>query len=138
MYQNAIYICSSWYSKFCWFPVKKCRCQQNSMGVSHDSYIFWVFFTEGITAKFHHCGICVTHFREGCFLSQPPSSPHICEQPQKSPSWIGLLWCNFYNGILECSKIIDETDLATTRRLKVLGNFAKYMKVSCFIFLCYI
>ena len=101
MYQNAIYICSSWYSKFCWFPVKKCRCQQNSRGVSHDSYIFWVFFTEGITAKFHHCGICVTHFREGggCFLSQPPSSPHICEQPQKSPSWIGLLWCNFYNGI---------------------------------------
>ena len=46
---------------------------------------------------------------------------------------------DYYNNEnIECSKIIDETDLATTRRLKVLGNFAKYMKVSCFIFLYYI
>ena len=25
-------------------PVKKWGCQQNSMGVSHDFYIFWIFF----------------------------------------------------------------------------------------------
>ena len=24
MYQNAIYICISWYNKICWFTVKKC------------------------------------------------------------------------------------------------------------------
>ena len=24
MYQNAVYICISWYNKICWFPVKKC------------------------------------------------------------------------------------------------------------------
>ena len=34
------YICISWYNKICWFPVKKCWCQQNAEGVSHDSYIF--------------------------------------------------------------------------------------------------
>ena len=43
-YQNPIYICISWYSKICWFSVKKCRCQQNSRGVSRDSYILWIFF----------------------------------------------------------------------------------------------
>ena len=40
---NAIYICISWYSKICWFSVKK-YCQQNSSGVSRDLYIFWIFF----------------------------------------------------------------------------------------------
>ena len=40
-YQNTVYICISRYSKICWFPVKKYWCQQNSRGVSHDSYIFW-------------------------------------------------------------------------------------------------
>ena len=49
MYQNAIYICISWNSNICWFPVKKCWCQQNSRDVSHDSYIFWIFFRYGIT-----------------------------------------------------------------------------------------
>ena len=38
------YICISWYNKICWFPVKKCWCQQKSGGVSRDSYIFWIFF----------------------------------------------------------------------------------------------
>ena len=38
------YICISWYNKICWFPVKKCWYQQNSEGVSRDSYIFWIFF----------------------------------------------------------------------------------------------
>ena len=39
------------------------------------------------SAKFHHCRICVTDFREvGAFLAPPP----IREQPRKSPSWIGF------------------------------------------------
>ena len=40
-------------------------CQQNSRDVSLDLYIFRIFYliSEGITAKFHHCGICVTDFR---------------------------------------------------------------------------
>ena len=33
-------------------------------------------------ATFHHCRICLTDFRDG--------APSIREQPQKSPSWIGL------------------------------------------------
>ena len=41
MYWNAIYICISWYNKSCWFPMKKCWYQQNSLSVSHDSYVSW-------------------------------------------------------------------------------------------------
>ena len=73
MYQNTVYICISWYSKICWSPVKKCWCQQNLRGVSLDSYIFCIFFC----AKFHHCNICATEFRDR-------------EHHQESPSWIGL------------------------------------------------
>ena len=81
MYQNAIYICISWYSKIWWFSVKKCSCRQNSRGVSRDSYIFWMFFRWGITAKFHHCRICVTNFRETDLFSPPPLPR---ESPKKS------------------------------------------------------
>ena len=49
MYQNAIYIFISWYNKICWFPVKKCWCQQNLGGVSRDWYIFWIFFRYSVT-----------------------------------------------------------------------------------------
>ena len=49
MYQYGIYVCISWYYKICWSPVKKRWCQQNSRGVSRDSYIFWIYFMEGIT-----------------------------------------------------------------------------------------
>ena len=47
--QNAIYTCISWYSKIRWISLKNCWCQQNSMGVSRDSYIFWFFFRQGVT-----------------------------------------------------------------------------------------
>ena len=53
--------------------------------MSRDSYIFWVFFRQGITDKFHHCRIYVTDFREGGLFCPP-----ILEQPQKYPSWIGI------------------------------------------------
>ena len=49
MDQNLSYICISWYSKICWFLVNKYWCQQNSSGVSRDSYIFWIFFRWGTT-----------------------------------------------------------------------------------------
>ena len=45
--------------------------------------LLWVRYN---CAKFHHCRICVTDFREG----RPFCPPLISEQPWKSPSWIGL------------------------------------------------
>ena len=80
MIQNAIYICISWYSKICWFLVKKYWCQQNSRGVSRDSYIFWIFFGWGIT---------VPRFIIVGFVWQI-LVVRRSEQPRKSPSWIGL------------------------------------------------
>ena len=101
MCQNAIYICISWYSKICWFPVKKYWCQQNSRGMSRDLYIFWIFFVYGITAKFHHCKICVRNFREGRIFCTPPRP--FREQPQKSPSYIGFKIISlFYLFYLPC------------------------------------
>ena len=38
-------------TKNCWFPVKKCWCQQNSRAVSRDLYVFWIFFTSGIAVS---------------------------------------------------------------------------------------
>ena len=42
------------------------------------------------SAKFRHCSICMTDFKEGDLLATP-----ICEHPRKGPSWTGLnkmLW----------------------------------------------
>ena len=45
MYQNSVYDCiSSWYTKICWFPVKKYWYQQKSRSVLSDLYIVWIFF----------------------------------------------------------------------------------------------
>ena len=86
MYQNTIYICISWCSKSCCFPVKKCWRQQNSKCVSRDSNIFWIFFGEGITVpSLIIVGYVWQILGRGAFL--PPS---IREKPQKRPSWIGL------------------------------------------------
>ena len=60
MYQNAIYIRISRYSKICWFPVIKCWCQQNLVPIFFGSPLGKV-----ITTKFLHCRICATDFREG-------------------------------------------------------------------------
>ena len=40
MCSNTIYICIYWYSKICWFSVKKYWCQQNSSG----EYVIYIFF----------------------------------------------------------------------------------------------
>ena len=41
MYLKGIYICVSWYSKICSFPVKKSLCQQNSRFIFYTIYIFF-------------------------------------------------------------------------------------------------
>ena len=46
--------------------------------------LLWVRYN---CAKFHHCRICVTDFREGGNFWPPPP---IRKQPWKNPSWIGL------------------------------------------------
>ena len=79
MYQNAICICISWYYKICWFPVKKCWCQQNSECVSRDSYIFRIFFRQGITVPIF---IIVGYLwqilgREGLFAPHPWAAPKM-------------------------------------------------------------
>ena len=53
--------------------MKKCLCQQNSRGVSGDSYIFWVFFRYNFV-NFHQCRICVRDFRKERGLFAPPPS----------------------------------------------------------------
>ena len=88
MYQNATYICFSWYSKICWFPLKKCWCQQNSRSVSRDSHNFWIFLRLGITVpSFIILGYVWQILGRGTFL---PIQPYIFEQPRKGLSWIGL------------------------------------------------
>ena len=92
MYQKTIYICISWYSKICWFAVKNADVSK-TQEVCHVIHIFFYLLSVRYnSAKFHHCRICVTDFREwGPFCSPPP--PHrIREQSQKSPSWIELMY----------------------------------------------
>ena len=79
MYQNAIYICISWYKKLCWFPLKKCWCQQNSGGVSLDSYNFWIFFRKGITLPSF---IILEYVRQ--ILGRPFCPPHPWAAPKIS------------------------------------------------------
>ena len=70
---------------------KKWWYQRNLKSASRDLCIFWIFFGYNC-AKIYLYRICVTNFREGRFLPPPPPSTlrPICEQPPKSPSWIGL------------------------------------------------
>ena len=49
MYQNKSISVFLAIAKFAYFWWKKCWCQQSSMGVSHDSYIFLIFFRQGLT-----------------------------------------------------------------------------------------
>ena len=82
MYQNAIYICISWYSKIWWFSVKKWWCQQNPRGMLRDSYIFWIFFRWGITvSSFIIAGYAWQILGRGTFL---PPLPHPRASPKNS------------------------------------------------------
>ena len=50
-----------------------------------DSYIFWIFFRQGVTVPSF---IIVGYMWQ--ILERGPFWPPIREQPQKGPSWIGL------------------------------------------------
>ena len=60
-----------WHNKSCWFPVKKCWCQQKSRSVWHELYICWIYFRYKCD-KLHCCRICVTDFRVGGLLAPHP------------------------------------------------------------------
>ena len=100
-----LYICISWYSKICQFPIKKCWYQQNSRGLSRDSYSFWIFFRQGITVP---SLIIVGYACQILERGMPRPPPPIHEQLWKSPSLIGLTyklnlsnyyvyWCHYYH-----------------------------------------
>ena len=72
-----------WYSKIWDFRWKKCWYQQNSRGVPPDSYILDVLWVRCNCAKFHHCRICVTDFRDR-------GDTPIRQHPWNSPSLIEL------------------------------------------------
>ena len=73
IYQNAIYICISWYNKICWFSVKKWWFQQNSGGASRDSYVFWIFFRYGIIVpSFITVGYLWQILGRGALFAPPP------------------------------------------------------------------
>ena len=42
MYQNAVYIFISWYSKTCWFPMKNTNVSRTQGVIKR--LIFWIFF----------------------------------------------------------------------------------------------
>ena len=68
-------------TKFADFRWKNVDVSRSQGGVSRD-----------YCAKFHHCRICVTDFRDGGhFCSPSPSPSSIREQSRKCPSWIGLI-----------------------------------------------
>ena len=64
---------------------EKCSCQQKSTGVSLDSYIFWIFFRQGLTVS---SLIIAEYVRQ--ILGRGLFGFPICEQPRKGPSWLGL------------------------------------------------
>ena len=43
MYQNAVYICITWYSKICWFPVKNADVSRTH-GMCHVIHLFFLIF----------------------------------------------------------------------------------------------
>ena len=76
MNQNAIYICISWNRKICWFLMKKCWCQQNSIGVSRDSYSFLIFLRSCMTVpSFIIVGYVWQILRTGAFCPPLPVYP---------------------------------------------------------------
>ena len=92
MYQNTIYISISSvfldiakFADFRWKNADVSRTQGVCQVIHIFLYLLWGRYN---CAKFHHCRICVTDFREGVPFCPPP--PPIREQRRKSPSWIGL------------------------------------------------
>ena len=63
MYENAIYVHISWYSKSCWFPVKKLMSVEIKGCITWFICFFDLLQLRYNCAKFHHCRICVKDFR---------------------------------------------------------------------------
>ena len=120
MYQNTIYICISWYSIIFWFPVKKILMSAKlKRCVTWFIYFLDPFWVRYNWAKFHHCRICVTDFRERRLFA-PPASP-IHEQPRKSPSWIGLkcIWHTSADKLYETTSR-NQAKMKRRRKLRYL------------------
>ena len=73
MYLNGLCIYISWYSKICWFMVKKML-----LSAELKECITWFIYFLGLfplrynCAKFHYCRICATDFKErGPFFALP-------------------------------------------------------------------
>ena len=120
MYQNIIYICISWCSKICWFPMKNVDFSRNQ----EVCHVIHVFFASSLAkryncAKFHHFRICVTEFREGAFLL-----PSIHEQSRKSPFWIGLKLAWFNIGKKFFHKLDKYTYIWRSKAWAVLWQYA--------------
>ena len=88
MDQIAIYIYISWYSKICWFPVKKCWCQHNSRGVSRDFYIFLfhLYIKYAFFIIIWYVWQILRRWGRGSFCPQC----HQWAASKKGPSWIEL------------------------------------------------
>ena len=131
MYQNAIYICISWYGKIGGFPVKKYWYQLNSRGVSRDSYIFWIFFRQVITvSSFNMVGYVWQILGRGVFFSHPireqPWKIPIREQPRKSPSWIRLKFLTLKKGL---------SHFLTTFKVMLKKKFVTFLRLFKFLIL---
>ena len=92
MYQNIIYIGISQHSKICWFSVNKRWRQQSWRGVSRDSFIFWIFFRQGITVPSFIIVRYAWHILgRGAFLVSPPS---VKIHKMTHPEW-GLMYPHY-------------------------------------------
>ena len=86
MYQNTIYICISWYSKICWFPVKNADVSR-IQGVCHVIHmLFGSSLGKLWLPSFIIVGFVWQILGKGAFLPIP-----FLEQPQKGLSWIKLI-----------------------------------------------
>ena len=112
-------ICISWYNNISWFLVIKCWCQ----GGYRMIHIFFELSLKYNCAKFYHCEIWVTDFREGGDFLAPP----IREQPRKCPSWIGLRIIFIFKQIL-CQEWNRSIELNTFPRSMKAANIAPVIK----------
>ena len=95
MYQNTIYICISWYSKICWFLVKKILMSAELKGcVTWFIYFLDFIWVRYKCAKFHHCRTCIKDFREevGIFGPLYPWAAPKNSILNRVKGYSGLLW----------------------------------------------
>ena len=117
MYQNTIYICISWYSKICWFLVKKILMSAELKGcVTWFIYFLDVLWVRYNCATFHHCRICVTEFREGGPFWPAPHPWVAAKKPILNRVKSLVFYCWFRSDTLIIHYIIS-------KQWRVLGSF---------------